>query len=88
MGPEPGAAGSGCSLLPPGRRARSPLSSLRSPEGRGGGTIERAAPWSTAASMAAASSAAPGSPWSCSIAASPPAYPWPTARTFHAPCLR
>ena len=29
-----------------------------------------------------------GQPLVPSISASPPAYPWPTARTFQAPCLR
>ncbi len=42
----------------------------------------------TASAMAAAVPSASGSPWSRSSAASPSAYPWPTARTFHAPCLR
>ncbi len=64
-------------------RDRSP-SDARAP---GAGT-ERARPRATASWMSPASRRASGTSWSVNSSARPPAYPWPTARTFQAPWRR
>ncbi len=67
----------------PGRRPGS-----RPRPRRAAAADERFRPTATAAMAALVTRRPSGSPWSASSAASPAAYPWPTARIFHAPCLR